>query len=70
VKNAFSTEERTPEMHDFINQVQAGQQPTAPPCNPTLERAHIPLAPKFEALARRSAPGSATSEALTYTWRR
>jgi hypothetical protein len=43
------------------------------PRTPVELPAHSPVelrTPDFEALARRSAPGSATSDSLTYVWRR
>jgi hypothetical protein len=49
---------------------QRGGQPIAPPCNQTLEHSHIPLSPKSEDLARRSAPDSAVSAKHTYEWRK
>lgn len=73
MRNIFSQEEAAREVDPtFASQAEAqrGGLPTAPPCSQTLERQHVPLSPKFEDLARRSAPGSAVSKELTYSWRR
>jgi hypothetical protein len=71
VKNALSTEERTPEVDPTF----ASQVPGCFNAPPTPDRlpghASVELrTPDFADLARRSAPGHAVSEALTYTWRR
>jgi hypothetical protein len=71
--NIFSVNEPAVELDpSFATAAQAGGSPVAPPTNPV-----IPLHPPvplptvdLESLARRSAPGSATSSDLTYTWRK
>jgi len=74
VKNIFSTNEPTPEVDpSFEEQAQAqrGGPPIAP-STPANLPAHSPVelrTPDFEDLARRSAPGSAVSDKLTYSWR-
>jgi hypothetical protein len=71
MRNIFSSNEPAREFEpEFLNQPQAGMQPQAPSCSQSLQREHIQLSPKFEELARRSAPGSATSKEFTYVWRR
>jgi hypothetical protein len=59
MKNIFSASELTPELHDFTNQRQAGQQPTAPSCNPTLPVSELaPLPEAIERIAEIAAPTS------------
>jgi hypothetical protein len=57
----------------FANQAQAqrGGTPTAPSCNPSVPTHHapVPLPAAIERIAEIAAPGSATSNALTYHWR-
>jgi hypothetical protein len=82
--NIFSVKAPQPEVDPvFLQQAQAqrGTHPTAPDCAPMgpiappLNPANptpttVPPPPDFEKLAQRSAPGSAVSSALTYTWRK
>jgi hypothetical protein len=71
MKNFFSENEERPEVDPaFQNQVPANcfnapSTLTQPPAHP-----HVPLAPDLDKLAERTAPGSAVSADLTYTWRR
>ena len=71
MRNLFSASEEAPEIEtEFLTQ-QPDIRPTAPPCNPIMPHpAPVELRmPDFEDLARRSAPGMATSAELTYRWR-
>jgi hypothetical protein len=72
MQNIFSANEPTRQVEpEFSNQAQTGTSPIAPGCNPIVPgHPHVQLAPKFEDLARRTAPGSAVSKELTYTWRK
>jgi hypothetical protein len=72
MRNIFSAEELAREVDpNFAAQAaaQRGGAPVAPNCNQSIEHQHVALAPMFEDLARRTAPGSAVS-ADPYTWRR
>jgi hypothetical protein len=71
VKNIFSAEETAPELDPAFHNQQPDIRPIAPPCNPIMPHA-APVElrmPDFDDLARRSAPGMATSAELTYRWR-
>jgi hypothetical protein len=73
MKNVFSVNEQTPELDpSFANQAQAqrGGPPSAP-STPAILPAHspVPLPGPLEQIAEIAAPGSATSNSLTYRWR-
>ncbi len=70
MKNIFSANEQAPEIDPaFQQQVPANlvNAPTTPYGLPAA--VHVPLAPRFEDLAARTHPESAT-KADPYTWRR
>lgn len=72
MKNVFSSEETTPQLHEAFASQQPPVRPVAPSCNATVPgQPDVPLpTPDLESLARRSAPGHAASADLTYQWRR
>jgi len=71
VENIFSANEQQPEVDPSFAAQAPTHRPTAPRCDTSMPQpAPVELRmPDFEDLARRSAPGMATSAELTYRWR-